>query len=83
MQLQRSAKVGVGDTVTLMIESTKEWPKPVIPTDLKTALNANTQAQALWIDITPMARWEWIRWVVPPIRKHESDDSKKQRFLNL
>jgi hypothetical protein len=61
--LQKSAKVTAGDTVALAIESTKEWPEPTVPTDLKTALAAHPQVQALWTNITPMARWEWIRWI--------------------
>jgi hypothetical protein len=61
--LQKSANVKVGDTATLAIESTKDWPEPVIPTDLKAALDANPPVQKLWKRITPMARWEWIRWI--------------------
>ena len=33
-------------------------------TDLQTALAAAPKKiQELWKDITPMARWEWVRWV--------------------
>jgi hypothetical protein len=53
----------VGDTVTLIIEPTKEWPEPKVPTDLKEVLAADPEAHAIWTDITPMARWDWIRWV--------------------
>lgn len=53
----------VGDTVTLAIEPTKEWPEPVVPADLKKALAADKQAAAVWTDITPMARWDWLRWI--------------------
>lgn len=53
----------VGDTVALAIEPTKEWPEPKVPKDIMTALAADPQVYALWIDITPMARWEWIRWI--------------------
>jgi uncharacterized protein YdeI (YjbR/CyaY-like superfamily) len=35
-----------------------------MPTDLKAALEAAPQAvRESWTDITPMARWEWVRWV--------------------
>ncbi len=71
--MREAAGVDIGDTVTLEIKSTKTWPEPKIPTDLKNALEADLQAQALWADITPMARWEWIRWmdsvVLPKTRK--------------
>lgn len=52
-----------GETVTLAIEPTKEWPEPKVPSDLKKALAANSKARSLWMDITPMARWDWIRWI--------------------
>jgi hypothetical protein len=61
--LQKSAKAEAGDIVTLSIEPTKEWPEPSIPTDWKAALDASPQVRILWKRITPMARWEWLRWI--------------------
>jgi len=52
-----------GDSVTLEIEPTKEWIEPEVPEDLKKALAGAPKAQALWVDITPNARWDWIRWI--------------------
>jgi hypothetical protein len=52
-----------GDTVKVSLEPTKEWIEPEIPQDLKKALDSSPKAQALWDDITPMAHWDWIRWV--------------------
>jgi hypothetical protein len=52
-----------GDTVTLAIEPTKEWPEPEVPADLKNALAAAPQAHALWLDTTPNAHWDWIRCI--------------------
>jgi uncharacterized protein YdeI (YjbR/CyaY-like superfamily) len=35
-----------------------------VPEDLEAALRAAPQRIGdLWRDITPMARWEWVRWV--------------------
>jgi uncharacterized protein YdeI (YjbR/CyaY-like superfamily) len=34
-----------------------------LPTDLKTALLEHDYATKLWMDITPLARNEWICWV--------------------
>jgi hypothetical protein len=63
-KLQRAAAVGGGDTATLEIEPLKDWPEPNVPEDLEAALAAAPQKiQDLWEDITPMARWEWVRWV--------------------
>ncbi len=61
--IREVAKADVGDTVTLEIEPTKDWPEPKVPTDLAHALAADPSAQALWLDLTPMARWDWIRWI--------------------
>jgi hypothetical protein len=58
-----AAQAEQGDTVTLAIEPAREWPEPTVPADLKSALAAIPQAQRLWKDITPMARWDWIRWI--------------------
>lgn len=52
-----------GDAVTLAVEPTKEWPEPTVPKDLKEALATDPAVRALWTRITPMARWEWIRWI--------------------
>ena len=62
--LQRAAGISAGDTARLDIEVTKDWPEPSVPQDLATALAAAPpKIQDLWNEITPMARWEWVRWV--------------------
>jgi hypothetical protein len=63
-KLQKSAAVRTGVSATLEIEPVKDWPEPSVPQDLKAALAAAPQKiQTLWKEITPMARWEWVRWV--------------------
>jgi hypothetical protein len=59
----KAANAAVGDTVTLVIEPIRVWPEPKVPEDLKIALEADPKAHILWMDITPMARWDWIRWI--------------------
>lgn len=62
--LQKLASVKSGDTVTVELTTSKDWPEPTIPTDIKKALEAApVKVKDKWKDITPMARWEWIRWV--------------------
>ncbi len=62
--LQQAAGITAGDTATLDIVVTKDWPEPSVPQDLATALAAAPlKIQGLWNEITPMARWEWVRWV--------------------
>ncbi len=58
-----AAKVGDGDAVRVELESTPEWIEPEVPEDVKKALATSEKAQDLWNDITPLARWDWIRWV--------------------
>ena len=61
--LLEAAGADAGDTVVLEIEPTKEWPDPKVPEDLERALAEVPQAHALWMDITPNARWDWVRWI--------------------
>jgi hypothetical protein len=62
--LQRLAGVSAGQTVALDIEPTTEWPEPTIPDDFAAALqSAPAKIQQVWHEITPMARWEWVRWI--------------------
>jgi len=62
--LQKAASVQPGDTVPFELTVTKDWPEPEIPEDFAKALKmASEKVKEKWQDITPMARWEWIRWV--------------------
>lgn len=64
IELQKTAGVRVGSTVALVIEPTKIWPEPVVPKDFAKALDAAPSGVIdKWKDITPMARWEWVRWI--------------------
>lgn len=61
--LSKKVKTKVGDVIKLAIEPVKDWPEPNIPTDLKVALKNNSKAYETWMGITPIARWDWIRWI--------------------
>ncbi len=61
--LLEAANAKSGDTVSVSVEPSSDWPEPVVPADLQEALAADRQANAVWAGITPMARWDWIRWV--------------------
>ena len=52
-----------GDTVQVSLEATKEWIEPEVPEDLKKALAASPKAEAIWKEISPLAHWDWIRWI--------------------
>lgn len=63
-RLQKTAGISAGDDVTVEIEPARDWPEPNVPQDFEAALaSAPQKIQGLWNDITPMARWEWVRWV--------------------
>lgn len=61
--LLEKAHAKAGDTVLVEVEPTKEWIEPEVPADVKKALATSSKAEALWKDITPLARWDWIRWI--------------------
>ena len=69
-------KVVGADTVMLEIEPVKEWPEPEVPADLKKALTSSPQVHTLWNNITPMARWDWIRW----IRSTKQPETRRKRI---
>ena len=75
-KLQETAALRAGDSATLEVESVKEWPEPSVPQDLKTALaGAPQKIRDMWKEITPMARWEWVRWV----NATPNPDTRKRR----
>jgi hypothetical protein len=61
--LREATGIDAGGAVTMAIEPSKEWPEPEVPADLHKALASDPQANALWVKITPMARWDWLRWI--------------------
>ena len=75
-KLQRTAALSAGDTATLEVEPLKDWPEPNVPQDFQKALaTAPQKIQDLWEGITPMARWEWVRWV----NATQNPDTRKRR----
>ncbi|MDB6066151.1 MAG: rane protein [Pedosphaera sp.] len=61
--MQDAAGADAGDTVTVEITRVEEEPETRVPTDLHKALATAPLAQALWAEITPMARQNWILWI--------------------
>ena len=75
-KLLEDANAKAGDTVQVLLETTKEWIEPEVPTDIKKALSTSSKAQDLWEDITPMARWDWVRWV----RAVKTEETRKKHL---
>jgi hypothetical protein len=68
-----------GDKMELEIEATanKAWPEPVVPADVQKGIVKNPETIALWARVTPMARWEWLRW----INSTNNADTRAKRII--
>ena len=76
--IHEGARASVGDTVKVTIELSKEWPEPEVPKDLKKVLETVPHARTLWMNLTPIARWDWIRW----IRSTKQLETRRRRIEN-
>jgi len=61
--LLKATRVKVGDSVSVAMEPMAVWPEPKVPPDFARALAADPPVRRIWSDITPLARWDWIRWI--------------------
>jgi hypothetical protein len=59
----KAARAVAGDSVSVALQPMALWPEPKVPEDLAEALASDPRAPGLWMDITPVARWDWIRWI--------------------
>lgn len=62
-KLREAAGAEAGEEVTLEIAPMAVEPEPEVPADLRKALAAAPKARAVWADITPIARRDWIQWI--------------------
>jgi hypothetical protein len=63
--LREKAGAEAGQVVTLEIAPVAEEPEPKVPADLRKALAAASPVVGeAWSDITPLARRDWIHWIV-------------------
>jgi hypothetical protein len=62
-ELRQALGVRAGDTVALTVEPAQVWPEPDLPEDFLAALADAPDIGKVWTTITPMARWEWVRWI--------------------
>lgn len=62
-KMREAAGAKVGDVVALKVRSVAREPERRVPVDLRKALAAAPRARALWSDITPVARRDWIQWI--------------------
>lgn len=64
-----------GTAVDVTVTPSKEWPEVTVPDDLASALEAAGDLDEVWQSLTPMARWEWVRW----IKATRSSDTRARR----
>ena len=77
-KLSKSASADAGDVVTLEIAPAGKDTEPEVPTDLRKALAADPKARALWSDITPNARRDWIHWITSA----KQEETRARRIKN-
>ena len=61
--LREAAGVAAGDKVELAITPVRDEPEPPVPPDIRKALTAAPEADAVWSSLTPRARRDWIHWI--------------------
>jgi hypothetical protein len=62
-ELIQGLSLQAGEAIQLDIQVSKNWPEPELPQDILRGLAHDPGAQILWSQITPMARWDWLRWI--------------------
>jgi hypothetical protein len=60
----KGAAAAAGDDVALEIAPSEKELETRVPPDLRKALAGAPKARAVWSDITPTARRDWIQWII-------------------
>lgn len=63
-------------TASMNAQALADGTVHALPDDFRTAIARDEAAAALWADITPLARNEWICWVTSP----KQDATRKRRI---
>jgi len=78
-KIREAAGAEAGDVVTLEIAPAARELEPAIPADLKKALGAAAaKTRAVWSDITPNARRDWIHWIISA----KQEETRTRRVKN-
>jgi hypothetical protein len=77
-KMREAAGAELGDVVPLEIMSVGKEPEPRVPVDLRKALATVPKARAVWPDLTPTARRDWIHWITSARRS----DTRERRIYN-
>jgi len=77
--LRDTAGAEVGGVVTLEIAPVAEEPEPRVPADVRKALaGAPAKAREAWTGITPVARRDFIHWIVSA----KQEATRERRIAN-
>lgn len=63
-ELQEEAGIAAGDVVSVELSPAETEPEPEVPGDLQAALADASEARRTWDSTTPIARLDWIHWIV-------------------
>ena len=78
-KLREAARADAGDVVALEIAPAAKDTEPEVPAELRKALAAAApKARALWSDITPNARRDWIHWITSA----KQEETRARRIKN-
>jgi Bacteriocin-protection, YdeI or OmpD-Associated/Domain of unknown function (DUF1905) len=78
-KLSQAAGADAGDVVTLEIAPASQELEPEVPGELRKALAAAApKARAVWSDITPNARRDWIHWIISA----KQEETRVRRIKN-
>lgn len=80
-EMLKVARAQVGDSVFIALKPMARWPEPKVPPDLAEELESDPRARRLWNDITPVARWDWIRWI-GSTRNHDTRAIRIEKTLS-
>jgi len=61
--LREAASANVGDSVAVELAPTDEVVEPPVPAYMRSALAASPAAKAVWNDLKPAGRRDWILWM--------------------
>ncbi len=78
--VQDAVGAEIGDTVDVEITRVGEEPEVRAPADLREALEAASapKVQAVWAEITPMARRDWVLWIISA----KQEETRRRRIEN-
>ena len=71
--LRVAAGANAGEVVVVELTRVGDEPEVRVPSDFLAALKTAGKARELWAEITPMARREWIRWLISPKQAETRD----------